>query len=761
MTALDQLEISIATTTSAVAKGWKRTEVLSWSQLVARLMEHDVRDEKDGPLWAPVVVADKNRRTNDSVVAMTCMVLDYDCGVDIDEALVPIVEMGLACVAHSSHRHSPEHPKFRLVLPFSRPVAASEWPEAWEILHAILGPLSDVSCKNSARIYYLPSCPPGAAFDAIVHELPGNPIDVDGWLREQIEGMRLGKQAMQPLEQAAAAGRREVTGRGDYSTLDVFAWAQARGLKPRLEEGGEGKTFIECPWKSEHTDGKQGPKDTYLLNKRDGGKPVFKCSHSHCSKRGFWDIRDAVGDADRFCECDLEEPSRIRPSQRFDAEPDFEGDTGRADAIADAKSQAALVADIEGLAEQIDSLVAAGIEWAIVDGHGRPKCGVANAIAFLRKEFEGKSVRMNEFTRLIEVNGEPVQEAMIARLLERIELLSGQTKWSRSHMDNAFLVLAAQAPKYHPIREWLESLQWDGVPRLSGLAGAIGAEARPLYGRYLECFFLGAVARVMDPGCKVDTALILQGPQGSRKSTFFQSLVPVESWFSDDMGGLDSKDSSMAVGRAWIIEWAELESVRRSATGSVKAFLTRRVDRFRPPYGRELIDVPRSSVIVGTTNDDQFLQDSTGNRRYMVIPAGMIDIETILRDRDQIWAEAYVRHGYQEAWHLSPEEMKEQSEQNADLISEDPWKPLVDRWLQRSASFTTTGYTATLQEVLRSCLEIPTERQGRAQQMRVAQILGDLGWRRTKVTIDGRRTWVYQSPPAFRQSDPIRFSDGF
>jgi putative DNA primase/helicase len=216
----------------------------------------------------------------------------------------------------------------------------------------------------------------------------------------------------------------------------------------------------------------------------------------------------------------------------------------------------------------------------------------------------------------------------------------------------------------------------------------------------------------------------------------------------------------MAVGRAWIIEWAELESVRRSAVGSVKAFLTRRVDRFRPPYGRELIDVPRSSVIVGTTNEEQFLQDGTGNRRYMVIPVGMIDIDAVREIRDQLWAEAYVRHGYGEPWHLTAEEEALQRNDNAELVSEDPWKATIERWLSRNGTLNMDGtHRTTLQEVLRGCLEIPTERQGRQQQMRVAQVLSDLGWRRAQIMLDAKKTWVYRSPPGFSAAE--RFTDAF
>lgn len=768
-----------ATVPRKTAKGWNPQIPSTWAHLVGMLTAHDVRQKKDGELWAPVTVGGNTKsRTNDSVLEISCIVLDFDCGVTPEAALEPIVQRGLAWVGHSSHSHmlaelvrgeesviaswamvqkrqnegfevsEAAKPKFRIVVPLSRPVSAADWPGVWEWAHSRLGPDSDVACKNPARLYYLPSAPEETAFDIWSDCGQGDALDVDAILLE-IEATRPAQPAA-PLKPKSTGAKP--TGQGDYSTLDVLAWAQAMRMKPVQEDGGEGKVYIECPWKADHTGGKQGPKDTYLLNKHDGGKPVFKCSHSHCQGRGFWAILQAIGGADEFCASRRQYAPKQRQLQAVEhhsASPSREVDPDTQGADSEVETD-------EALSDEIEQITQPGIRWAIKTDNG-PKCGVANAIVFLRQEFGAGDVRFNEFTRLVEVNGRPIKEAAIARLIERIELASRQTNWSRGHIDSALQVLAEEAPKYHPIREYLQALSWDGVSRIAGLVHTLGmASPLEIHSRYLECFFISAVARIMDPGCKVDTALVLQGPQGARKSSFFEYLTPNREWFSDAMGGLENKDASMAVGHSWIIEWSELESVRRSNAGAVKAFLSRRVEHYRPPYGRELVDIPRSCVIVGTTNEDQFLQDTTGNRRYMVIPVGQsIDTDAINDLRDQLWAEAVVRYEYSEPWHLSQEESSQQADVNADLVAEDPWTALISRWLPRSSSFSTAGYTVSLTEVLRSCLEIPVERHSRASQMRVAQILRDLGWRRIQVMQNGRRVWLYQSPPGFREESSV------
>lgn len=732
---------SWATVAHVNAKGWRPEAPASWDRLCELLTSHDIRDTKDGLLWAPVAVSSTGSRTNDSVVSISCLVLDFDTGVSPDAALEIIRDSGLAFVAHSSHSHTLAKPKFRVVVPLSRPIPLEAWAEAWAYLHETFGPESDKACKNPARLYFLPSTPPEGAFDTWSERQDGRLLDVDTVAEAVAERRRLAAAV------APAPARKDArpTGRGDYSTLDVAAWLDHHRWKYTREEGGEGKLFTDCPWKSSHTDGKQGPKDTYFLEKNDGGKPVFKCSHSHCQGQGFWPAMQAIGPADEFCRARLPEsvPARVSSTP---SEP--------------ASGPTVQESTDQDVADAVDRLESPSLEWAIKDGNGNVKCGVANAAAFLRWEFGEGHVRFNEFTRLLEINGAPVQDAMIARLFEKLELASRQTKWARAHIDNALTLIAAQVPQYHPIREYLDALEWDGQERIGPLAGgavALDCEAQQIHRAYLACFFVSAVARIMKPGCKVDTALVLQGPQGVRKSSFFRSLVPVDRWFTDDMGGLENKDASMAVGRTWIVEWAELESVRRSNTGSVKAFLTRQTDSFRPPYGRLIEDFPRASVIVGTTNEDQFLQDATGNRRYMVLPVLSIDTDAVVAMRDQLWAEAVHRFRTGEAWWLTTEESAVQREKNADLVSEDPWESLIARWLPKSSTFSTTGHYVSMAEILGGCLEIGKERRTRSHQMRVAQILGNLGWKRERRTVAGVQQWVYVSPSNQLQLNPDTF----
>jgi predicted P-loop ATPase len=287
------------------------------------------------------------------------------------------------------------------------------------------------------------------------------------------------------------------------------------------------------------------------------------------------------------------------------------------------------------------------------------------------------------------------------------------------------------------------------IPNL--LDGYLQGEPKEIYRRYLECFFISAVARVMQPGCKADTALILQGAQGVRKSSFFRCLMPQESWFSDDMGSLETKDAQMAIGRSWIVEWAELESLRRSNVNSVKAFLSRQVDQFRPPYGREIIDVPRSAIIVGSTNEAQFLTDSTGSRRYMVIPVVQIDTDAVVAMRDQLWAEAYAKWLAKVPWYLTQEERVEQEAQNAEMTSDDPWLSAITTWLPTGGLFSSTGYKVTMSRILGSCLEIPKERQTRSAQMRVSSILAELGWVRKNQYYEDQKQWLYVAPEGWGQ----------
>ncbi|MFN7130778.1 MAG: VapE domain-containing protein, partial [Myxococcales bacterium] len=185
----------------------------------------------------------------------------------------------------------------------------------------------------------------------------------------------------------------------------------------------------------------------------------------------------------------------------------------------------------------------------------------------------------------------------------------------------------AHAAPFHPVREYLRGLKWDGVPRWTGeLLDSLGAERTPLNASMIGKWAISAVARALQPGCKVDTVLILKGDQGIHKSTWFRAMTTP--WFAESTMDLENKESFMVLQRNWIVEWSELEAMSKARDQTaVKAFITKTEDVYVPKYGREAVRQPRSSVIVGTTNEQTFLADPTGNRRYWPISVTRLDLD--------------------------------------------------------------------------------------------------------------------------------------
>jgi putative DNA primase/helicase len=192
--------------------------------------------------------------------------------------------------------------------------------------------------------------------------------------------------------------------------------------------------------------------------------------------------------------------------------------------------------------------------------------------------------------------------------------------------------MLARRSRFHPVQDYLESLPpWDGVPRTrSWLIDYCGVESDPTkpspYAMGIgEKFLISAVARVMNPGCKVDHSLVLEGAQGLGKSTVPRILAGDE-WFSDQISDIGSKDASMQLRGVWILELSELTAVLRSDPGRVKGFLTQQMERFRLPYGQRLVTVPRQCVFMGTTNSENWLKDETGGRRFWPVRCRALDL---------------------------------------------------------------------------------------------------------------------------------------
>lgn len=226
--------------------------------------------------------------------------------------------------------------------------------------------------------------------------------------------------------------------------------------------------------------------------------------------------------------------------------------------------------------------------------------------------------------------------------------------------------------RFDPVREYLEGLKWDGVERLKhiprDLLAVEDADEQPLYGRYCEVWFISAVARVFEPGCKVENVLVLNGEQGSFKSTFLRVIAsgPGEDYFTDNPIDISSRDGLDLISGSWIIEWAEFETILRSkSSGEVKQFLSTQTDRYRPAYAVSKITVPRRCVFAASTNWTEVHRDETGNRRYFTIPSGhRINIAQTRVTRDLLWAEAVSRYKAGEKRYLSDSEMIDQANLN-------------------------------------------------------------------------------------------------
>lgn len=274
----------------------------------------------------------------------------------------------------------------------------------------------------------------------------------------------------------------------------------------------------------------------------------------------------------------------------------------------------------------------------------------------------------------------------------------------------------------HPVRKYLDALRWDGKGRLDDwLSAYLGAARSELTRAFGARWMISAVARICRPGVKADHCLILEGEQGLGKSTAFRTLG--EPWFTDDIADLGTKDAAMATISAWIIELSELDSMSRTDLSKVKSFMTRNVDRFRPPYGRRVIESQRQCVFCGTVNHSEYLRDDTGGRRFWPVTCGRIDLDSLRQDRDQLWAEAVARYWKGEHWWLETPELEQQAEAEQDArYQADPWEAPIATFLETRSEVTTA-------DVLGDALKIPAGQSTHAESIRVGRILHQFGWK--------------------------------
>jgi putative DNA primase/helicase len=341
--------------------------------------------------------------------------------------------------------------------------------------------------------------------------------------------------------------------------------------------------------------------------------------------------------------------------------------------------------------------------------------------------------------------------------------------WMQSNGLNFPTALVAEAVQivarrnhYHPIKDYFARIVWDGEHRLETMAvDYFGADDTPYNRTIMLKWMISGVARVYRPGqAKVDCMIVLEGPQGIYKSTALSVIGDPcgAGSFTDSISAFDTRHAAEEVRGVWLIEISELDAVRRAADVSmVKSFLSKTSDRYRPPYGRNVQNFPRQCFFGGSTNSNSWNRDDTGGRRFWPLVCGIISIEALRANIDQLWAEAYTRYLTGEPWWLEDAKIiataKEMVEERQ---PEDPWSDKVGRIVDdftrivpgtettRPVAFGAAAWVTT-EQILRE-VGVETGKFNLGDSQRVATVLRKKGWQRKLVRVGTDRQWRYLRP---------------
>jgi hypothetical protein len=322
---------------------------------------------------------------------------------------------------------------------------------------------------------------------------------------------------------------------------------------------------------------------------------------------------------------------------------------------------------------------------------------------------------------------------------------------------NAAVDAAALTRVVHPVREYLRSCAPDETVTFdTWLVDYCGAEDTPLVRAIGAAWMISAVARVMRPGEQVDHMLVLCGGQGAGKSSAIRALVPNPDWFNDEFDP-STKDGKLALRGVWIVEASELAGLKRAEIETIKGAVTRRVDKYRDPYGYRDTRYARQCVLAGSTNAEQFLKDDTGDRRYWpVAVVGKMNVAGLIAARDALWAEAFARFEKGVLWHFTRKELQDaaKEQQEARRIV-DPRQEIVERWLagyhsEAGVKTPRRERGVTVQEALcdDGALAMPRDRATKPMEMDAAALLRKCGWVKcsTRHWRGPARVWLYYLP---------------
>ncbi|WP_308394263.1 virulence-associated E family protein [Prevotella sp.] len=693
----NDFSIDLATAHSRIAKKWRNRHWL-WSELLQRCSETK-RTGETAAEYARMSKEEQSNvkdvggfvggylsggiRKNANVMYRTVATLDIDYGtVNVWDDFT--MAFGFAAMIYSTHKHSSKTPRYRLVFPLSRQVSPAEYEPLCRKIAAEIGiDLFDDTTYELPRLFYWPSTSKDADF--VFDYQDGPACDVDAILSQYVDYKDVSAWPLSSREGDVIA--HEIKKQGDPTEKPgvIGAFCRAYSIEDAIDN------FLSDKYEKTGHDGRY----TYKLGSVAGGLVCYegKFAYSHhetdpASKQ--------LCNAFDLCRVHLfgaqDEGSRALDVTRkpsYAAMQEFAAKDKAVKLLMARERAQAAADDFDGLddaelPEDYNDEWKAGLEYT---KSGKLLCNIANIILILENDpaLAGHIVH-DLFTGMDSAkDGLPwnknanqwtdTDDANLRVWLEKHYDITGKEKIA----DALTAVLTRHS--YHPIRDYLSGLTWDGVPRLDRIIiDYMGAEDSELNRAMSRKHFVAAVARVFNPGCKYDYCLIMSGAEGIGKSTLLR--VMGGRWFNDSITTLEGKEGMEQLRRAWVVELGELSSIKRSDVEQVKAHLSKQVDIYRAAYARRVLEHPRQCVFCGTTNEALFLKGDTGNRRFWVIPV-VAELrkyrdwsEAIRRDRDQLWAEAVHYYKQGEPLYLS-EELEAQAKQRQQDFNDDNDDPIV------------------------------------------------------------------------------------